>query len=74
VTVFKNYLASLRERVRRADGASDLVSAILPDLKQEYGSWGFFDLFATANIRETEQELSGSKRVPQPLPIPSGSK
>jgi cyclase len=69
VTIFKDYLANLREAVRRAQGegkADDaLVTAILPWLKAKYGTWGFFDDFAKTNILQTGQELAGRKRVPQ---------
>jgi hypothetical protein len=71
VTIFKEYLANLREAVRKAQGegkADDvLVTAILPGLKAKYGTWGFFDDFAKTNILQTGQELAGRKRVPQPV-------
>lgn len=71
VTIFKDYLANLREAVRKAqgEGKSDdaLVTAILPGLKAKYGTWGFFDDFAKTNILQTGQELAGRKRVPQPV-------
>jgi cyclase len=44
VTVFKDYLANLREAVRKSqkEGVSDdvLVNTVLPDLKAKYGTWG----------------------------------
>ncbi len=71
VTIFKDYLANLREAVRKAqrEGKSDdaLVNTILPGLKAKYGAWGFFDDFAKTNILQTGQELAGHKRVPQPV-------
>ena len=71
VAIFKDYLAGLREAVRKAqqEGKSDdaLVNAILPGLKVKYGTWGFFDDFAKTNILQTGQELAGRKRVPQPV-------
>jgi cyclase len=70
VAVFKDYLVSLREVVRQAqlERTSDdaLVNAILPGLKEKYGTWGFFDDFAKTNILQTAHELAGDKRVPQP--------
>ena len=68
ITTFKDYLAGLREAIRGAEGQStDLVDALLPALKQKYGSWGFFEDFAKDNILQTAQELSGHKRVPPPV-------
>jgi glyoxylase-like metal-dependent hydrolase (beta-lactamase superfamily II) len=67
---FRDYLAALRDAVARsvADGKSGdaLAAAVLPELKQHYGSWGWFDHFAPRNIAQTAAELSGSKRVPAP--------
>jgi ribosomal protein L24E len=69
VTVFKDYLANLRETVRKSqkEGVSDdvLVNTVLPDLKAKYGTWGFFDDFAKTNILQTGEELAGHKRVPR---------
>jgi cyclase len=71
VTIFKDYLANLREAVRKAQGegkADDaLVTAVMPGLKAKYGTWGFVDDFAKTNILQTGQELAGRKRVPQPV-------
>jgi len=70
VAVFRGYLADLREWVAAAkkngkSGAA-LVDAVLPQIKQKYGAWQFFDYFAKKNIADVDAELSGSKRVPQP--------
>ncbi len=43
-----------------------LQDEVLPELQAQYGSWGFFKNFAPRNIAQTEAELSGTKRVPQP--------
>jgi hypothetical protein len=43
-----------------------LVNAVLPGLKEEYGSWDFFDYFAKRNILDTAKELRGDKKIPQP--------
>jgi len=70
ITIFKDYLVGLRAAVRDAqrDGKSGdaLLNAVLPGLKQKYGTWGFFDYFAKDNIVQTAQELAGHKQVPQP--------
>ena len=71
VAVFRGYLADLREWVSAAkkegkSGAS-LTEAVLPQVKQKYGSWQFFDYFAKRNIADVEAELNGSKRIPIPV-------
>jgi cyclase len=70
VTAFRGYLSDLREWVSAAkkegkSGAS-LTEAVLPQVKQKYGSWQFFDYFAKRNIADIEGELNGTKRVPIP--------
>lgn len=67
---FRQYLVDLRAAVRQAQAAgksgSSLVQAVLPGIQAKYGSWGFFKAFAQANIQQTAEELSGTKRLPQP--------
>jgi len=68
VVTFQRYLEDLRAAVRRAQAAGKsgdaLVQALLPDLKSNYGKWGFFTDYAAADIDQTAQELSGTKRLP----------
>ena len=70
ITTFAGYLAVLRAAVGNAQSRGQsgdvLVNAVLPGLKEKYGSWGFFEDFAKDNIVQTAQELAGQKRVPQP--------
>jgi len=70
VSAFRSYLSDLREWVGAAkkDGktGTSLTEAVLPQVKQKYGSWQFYDYFAKRNISDVEAELSGSKRVPAP--------
>ncbi len=65
---FHDYLVTLRDDVAKAQAAGksgqDLIDAVLPQLKEKYGTWGFFDGFSKRNIPQTAAELSGSKRVP----------
>jgi len=72
VFAFRVYLADLRDWVgaARKDGksAAPLTEAVLPQLKQKYGSWQFFDYFAKRNIADVESELSGTKRIPAQAP------
>jgi cyclase len=68
VAAFRAYLSDLREWVSAAkkEGktGSALVDAVLPQVKQKYGSWQFFDYFAKRNISDIEAELNGTKRIP----------
>ena len=68
VTVFRDYLATLRSAVSKAqaEGKSGgaLVDAVMPALKDKYGTWGFFPYFAKSNILQTADELAGKKRLP----------
>ena len=70
VTAFRGYLSDLREWVAAAkkDGKSGaaLIDSVLPQLKQKYGAWQFFDYFAKRNIADVEAELIGTKRIPTP--------
>lgn len=67
---FHDYLVTLRDDVAKAqaDDKTDkaLVDAVLPQLQEKYGSWGFFKAFSTRNITQTAAELKGTKKVPIP--------
>lgn len=68
---FRNYLATLRKSVAKAqsDGKSGdaLVEAVMAELKDAYGKWGFFHGFVKRNIALTAAELKGEKRLPVPV-------
>lgn len=70
VAAFREYLATLRKLVANAQAqgksGSALAEAVMPALTEKYGHWEFFKVLAEPNIRETEAELSGKKRIPQP--------
>jgi hypothetical protein len=70
VIAFRDYLGALRTLVgdvqRQGKSGGALVEAVLPALKKAYGQWDYFAFLAEPNIRDTEAELSGKKRVPQP--------
>jgi len=72
VLTFRKYLADLRAGVRREQAAGKsgdaLVQALLPGLKSSYGNWGFFTDYAAAGVQQTEQELLGTKRLPNHQP------
>lgn len=67
---FRDYLADLRAAVGQAQSGGKsgdaLISAVLPELQQKYGSWNFFPYFSKTDIRYTDLELAGKKQIPQP--------
>src|SRR5262249_11813742 len=67
---FHDYISTLRRQVTLAQQSgksdSELVNAVVPELKAKYGAWGFFDHFAPLNIQQTAAELKGQKRIPVP--------
>ena len=68
------YILDLRAFVAAAEkkglSGDALADAVLPQLKEKYGSWDAFDYFAKRNIADTEKELRGEKRVPRPSAAP----
>lgn len=72
VAAFRGYLSDLREWViaakKEGKTGATLVDAVLPQLKQEYGSWQLFEYFAKRNIADLESELNGTKHVPTTQP------
>ena len=70
VAAFREYLVTLRKLVTDAQtaGASDeaLADAVVPRLSDKYRRWNGFDYAARSNILETDAELRGKKRIPQP--------
>ena len=41
-----------------------MIEAVLPQLKQKYGSWQLFDYFSKRNIADVESELNNTKHIP----------
>jgi len=72
---FHDYLVFLRDAVAKAQAEGKagqaVVDAVLPQLQEKYGAWGFFKAFSTRNILQTAAELKGEKKVPV-APEPSG--
>jgi cyclase len=70
VSAFRDYLATLQTLVAEAHAqgksGTALVEAVTPLLSGKYAQWDFFKVLADRNIREAEEELRGTKRVPQP--------
>lgn len=70
VAAFRDYLTTLRALVSdaRAEGkAGDaLAQSIVPKLKEKFGNWEFVEPLAQMNVLQTDAEMAGTKRVPQP--------
>jgi cyclase len=70
VQEFAGYINDLRAMMAQPvqDGlmGDALINAVMPGLKQKYGSWNFFDYFAKRNILDMAKELRGDKQVPNP--------
>jgi cyclase len=68
VRAFRDYLAFLRQTIAQSqshgDSSAAVLNTVLPQLKTRYGTWAFFD-FATPDIQRTDEELRGTKRIPQ---------
>lgn len=74
VTAFRDYLATLQKLVADARGQGKsgdaVVEAVMPALTAKYGQWDFFQYLAAPNIRDTDAELSGKKKIPRAQPQP----
>ena len=70
VTAFRDYLMTLRKLVADAHAQGKTgdaaAAAVLPALTEKYSSWDFFSYFAQRNIADTDAELRGTKKIPQP--------
>jgi cyclase len=69
VRAMAGYITDLREALSQPvkDRLKDdaLVNAVVPQLKQKYGDWNYFDHFAKPNILDTAKELRGEKQIPK---------
>jgi cyclase len=67
---FAGYLTQLRAMISGAIknglAGDELTNSVFPQLQEKYGRWDFFDHFAKRNITDTEKELRGEKKIPQP--------
>jgi glyoxylase-like metal-dependent hydrolase (beta-lactamase superfamily II) len=67
VRAFRDYLTFLREAVKQAQARGEkedvLLKQVLPQIKEKYGSWQFFE-FAEPDIQRTDEELRGVERLP----------
>jgi cyclase len=69
VRAMAGYITDLRAALAQPvkDGLKDdaLVNAVVPQLKQKYGDWNYFEHFARPNILDTAKELRGEKQIPK---------
>jgi cyclase len=67
---FRDYLFALREAVGQAQSAGKSGDALTDDvitkLQSKYADWDAFQHFAKRDIQFTDEELRGTKRIPQP--------
>jgi glyoxylase-like metal-dependent hydrolase (beta-lactamase superfamily II) len=70
VIALRDYLATLQKLVADARAQSKtgpaLVPAVLPMLTEKYGQWEYFKFLAERSILQMDEELAGTKRIPQP--------
>jgi len=70
VGAFRDYLVTLRKLVSdaqaRGQSGEALADAIIPALADKYSRWDAFKYLARVNILETDAELRGNKRIPEP--------
>jgi cyclase len=70
VNAFRAYLTDVRALVagpvREGKSGDVLVNAVLPQLKEKYGKWDFFEDFAKSDILDTAAELRGDKKILRP--------
>jgi cyclase len=70
VSAFRGYLTDVRAivagPVKEGKSGDALVNAVLPQLKEKYGKWDFFDDFAKSDVLDTAAELRGDKKIPRP--------
>lgn len=68
VRAFRDYLIFLRQTIAQAQkggkNRQELQDAVLSQLQEKYGKWGFFTNFSKRNIEQTVSELQGTKKVP----------
>jgi glyoxylase-like metal-dependent hydrolase (beta-lactamase superfamily II) len=71
VVALRGYLATLQKLVADArtqgKGGPALVQAVMPVLTEKYGQWEFFNYTAEPSILQMDAELTGTKRIPQPV-------
>ena len=69
VKAFRDYLATLRASIQKAQAAGEtsdaLTQTVLAELKPKYGAGPGFERLGPLNVQQTAAELAGTKKVPQ---------
>jgi cyclase len=67
---FEGYLNDLRaavaQGIKNGQSGDALIAAVTAQIQPKYGQWDAFDHFIKRNIADTEKELNGTKKIPQP--------
>ena len=67
---FEGYINDLRaaiaQGIKNGLSGDTLVNAVTPQIQQKYGKWDAYEYFIKRNIADTEKELNGTKKIPQP--------
>jgi cyclase len=67
---FEGYLNDLRaavaQGIKNGKAGDALIAAVTPQIQEKYGKWDAYDYFIKRNIADTEKELNGTKKIPQP--------
>jgi hypothetical protein len=66
-TIWPKLVKHVTDAKSAGKSGQELIDAVLPNLKNDYGNWGFFDAFVKSNIRQTEEEATRTKRLPGKL-------
>jgi cyclase len=67
---FEGYLNDLRaavaQGIKNGQSGDALIAVVAAQIQPKYGQWDAFDHFIKRNIADTEKELNGAKKIPQP--------
>jgi len=67
---FEGYINDLRaaiaQGVKNGQSGDALVASVTAQIQPKYGKWDAYDYFLKRNIADTEKELRGEKKIPQP--------
>jgi cyclase len=67
---FEGYVNDLRaaiaQGIKNGQSGDALVASVTAELQPKYSKWDAYDYFLKRNIADTEKELRGTKKIPQP--------
>jgi glyoxylase-like metal-dependent hydrolase (beta-lactamase superfamily II) len=70
VKAFEGYINDLRAAVaagiKNGQSGDALVVSVTAQIQPKYSKWDAYDYFLKRNIADTEKELRGTKKIPQP--------